>query len=87
MAVSTLRSLQVDQALREKREREERYAMLSGKLADDFDHAFGRQVDTRVDDRIDYRLSRTTGPFTRGRAEAPGAGEAARADGGAPQGE
>ncbi|WP_295689699.1 BCCT family transporter [uncultured Brevibacterium sp.] len=87
MAVSTLRSLQVDQALREKREREERYAMLSGKLADDFDHAFGRQVDTRVDDRIDYRLSRTTGPFTRGRAEAPRAGEAARADGGAPQGE
>ena len=46
-----------------------------------------RDSDTRVDDRIDYRLSRTTGPFTRGRAEAPGAGEAARADGGAPQGE
>ena len=41
----------------------------------------------RIDDRIDYRLSRTTGPFTRGRAEAPRAGEAARADGGAPQGE
>ena len=80
MCVATFRSLRVDQGLRERREREERYAMLSGKLAEDFDDAFGRQVDSRVDDRIDYRLSRTTGPFTRGRrAAGGGTGRAERA--------
>lgn len=87
MCVATLRSLRIDQRRLDEIKRAERYERLSGKLAEDFDDAFGRQVDSRVDDRIDYRLTRTTGPFTRGRGAGTGAGAADRADGGAPQGE
>src|SRR5690625_80248 len=61
MCWATFRSLSADQARRDELERLSRYEWFSERLAEDFDDTLGPQVD----DRIDYRLSRTTGPFDR----------------------
>ncbi|HEY4614296.1 MAG TPA: BCCT family transporter, partial [Citricoccus sp.] len=74
MCVATLKSLMADQAAIDRRELRERYEQLSERLAEDFDDAFGEQVDSR----IDYRISRTTGAFGRRHpapATARGAGD------------
>lgn len=66
MCWSTLRSLSQDQKRREQVYTEERYTLFSEKLAEDFDDAFGGQVD----DRIDYRISRSTGFLEQRRGQA-----------------
>ena len=65
MCWATFRSLSTDQAGRDELDRQARYEWFSEQLAEDFDDTLGYQVDSRIDDRIDYRLSRTTGPFDR----------------------
>ncbi|SMY11819.1 BCCT family transporter [Brevibacterium jeotgali] len=71
MCWATFRSLSADQARRDELERRARYEWFSEQLAEDFDDTLGRQVDTRIDDRIDYRLARTTGPFDRSAQDRP----------------
>jgi choline/glycine/proline betaine transport protein len=61
MCVATLRSLRADQAERDREATMDRYRRLASRLSEDFDVAFGENVDTRVDSRIDYRLRRTRG--------------------------
>ncbi|GAA4283408.1 BCCT family transporter [Brevibacterium daeguense] len=69
MCVATLRSLSYDQAKRDRKALRERYKLFRGLLTEDFDEALGRQVDSR----IDYRIDRTRGIFDR-----PQPGEARR---------
>ncbi|MGP9537902.1 BCCT family transporter [Brachybacterium sp. AOP43-C2-M15] len=66
MAVATMRSLKADQAERDQQALRARYEQFSGRLAEDFDEAFGEQVDHRVDTRIDYTINRTRGVFDKG---------------------
>src|SRR5699024_8458323 len=61
MCWATVRSLSADRARRDELERRSRYEWCSERRAEDCDATLGRQVD----DRIDYRRSRTTGPFDR----------------------
>ncbi|MEV4902318.1 BCCT family transporter [Citricoccus sp. NPDC055426] len=67
MCFAIVKALKRDQDAIDARERRARYQQISERLSEDFDDAFGEQVDHR----IDYRLSRTTGLFERRRE--PGA--------------
>lgn len=61
MCVSLVRAFQVDHHQLSQEEAKREYDKLSDRLAGDFDSTFGRQVDQR----IDYRLEATRGVFTR----------------------
>src|SRR5699024_10066708 len=65
MCVATLRSLRGDLAQYDRQAFSAQYEEVAQQLTEDFDDAFGEQVDSRVDDRFDYRLARTRGIFTR----------------------
>lgn len=65
MCFAIVKALKRDQDAIDARERRLRYQQISERLSEDFDDAFGEQVDHR----IDYRLSRTTG-FRERRREA-----------------
>src|SRR5699024_11116806 len=65
MCVAIVRVLRLDHLELRQQESGERYYQLSDRLADDFDTAFGSQVDHR----IDYRLSATRGVFNPKSAE------------------
>ncbi len=67
MCVATVKALGADHAAEQEAERRARYRLFSERLSEDFGDAFGPQVEHIVDDRIDYRLSRTTGVFDRRR--------------------
>lgn len=62
MCVAIVRAFRVDHLQLSQRRSAEEYYQLSDRLAEDFDTAFGDQVD----DRIDYRLEATRGVFSRG---------------------
>lgn len=62
MCVATLRSLRADLSRYDQAVTRARYKQVSEQLADDFDDVLGKQVDHR----IDYRISRTAGIFSRG---------------------
>ncbi len=64
MTVATLRSLKAEQAERDRQELRARYRLFSGRLVEDAD--FGREIDQRVDSRIDYTINRTRGVFDKG---------------------
>ena len=72
MCWATFRSLSADQARRDALERQSRAT--SGSASSWPRTSTTRsaaQVDTRIDDRIDYRLARTTGPFDRSAQDRP----------------
>jgi choline/glycine/proline betaine transport protein len=85
MCVATLRSLRADQAERDREATSTQYRRLASKLSEDFDVAFGENVDHRVDSRIDYRLRRTRGwSVTEHHEERPGPEPEGTAEGSRP---
>src|SRR5699024_7720862 len=61
MCVAVVRAFRVDHLQLSQQRSAEEYYQLSDRLAQDFDDAFGEQVDHR----IDYRLQATRGLFNR----------------------
>lgn len=61
MCVAIVRAFRVDHLQASQQRSAEEYYQLSDRLAEDFDSAFGPQVDTR----IDYRLGATRGVLSR----------------------
>ncbi|GAA4827575.1 BCCT family transporter [Garicola koreensis] len=68
MCVAIVRAFRVDHLQLSQQKSAEEYYQLSDRLAQDFDDAFGEQVDHR----IDYRLEATRGIFNRGRDQSSG---------------
>src|SRR5699024_2418200 len=62
MCVAIVRAFRVDHLQASQRRSAQEYYQLSDRLAEDFDVAFGQQVDNR----IDYRLGATRGVLNRG---------------------
>ncbi|MGO1193780.1 MAG: BCCT family transporter, partial [Nesterenkonia sp.] len=72
MSVAIVRAFRVDHLQLSQQRSVEEYYQLSDRLADDFDTAFGEQVDHR----IDYRLQATRGLFNRGSQQSGGSATA-----------
>lgn len=69
MAVALVKALSLDRAVLQEHERIRRLQMVTDHVSDEFSHTYpnNEQVSTLVDDRIDYRLSRSRGLFGRQR--------------------
>lgn len=72
MCVAIVRAFRVDHLQASQQRSAQEYYQLSDRLAEDFDNAFGPQVDNR----IDYRLQATRGVFDRDRPRGPREGAA-----------
>ncbi|HJB09408.1 MAG TPA: BCCT family transporter [Candidatus Brachybacterium merdavium] len=67
MCVALVKALSLDRAVLREHDRIRRLQMVSEYVSDEFSHTYpsNEKVTTLVDDRIDYRLSRTKGLFER----------------------
>src|SRR5690606_35826211 len=65
MSIATLRALRVDDRVLERAEREERIEKLTEHVTSQWATTLGEhpEIETYVDDRIDYRITRTRGLF------------------------
>ncbi|MDN5685952.1 MAG: BCCT family transporter [Brachybacterium sp.] len=84
MCVALVKALSLDQAVLDQHAQIRRMEAVTRHIAGEVNatlpesEEFGEYVDTRVDDRIDYRLERTRGAFGRPRSEKPSERSAAR---------
>ncbi|SJM66061.1 BCCT family transporter [Gulosibacter sp. 10] len=67
MSWATVRALVLDDKVRKRDEQRERLERVTQRITDEWASTIGErpEVETYVDDRIDYRLSRTRGMFSR----------------------
>src|SRR5690625_4590395 len=67
MCMALVKALSLDRAVLREHDRIRRLQMVSEYVSDEFSHTYpsNEKVTTLVDDRIDYRLSRTKGLFER----------------------
>ena len=85
MCVALVKALSLDQAVLDQHAQIRRMEAVTRHIAGEVNatlpesEEFGEYLDTRVDDRIDYRLDRTRGAFGRSRSEKPSERSAGRA--------
>ncbi|EWS80371.1 choline transporter [Brachybacterium phenoliresistens] len=84
MCIALVKALGLDHAVLQQHERTQRLEALTSHLTGELSSSFAEssELETFVDDRIDYRLSRTRGAFKRPKGEGSGAvgGSAPRRD-------